>query len=409
MVPLSIEYLGNEKYGLWLTIFSFIGWFNFFDFGIGHGLRNRLTEAWAMKKVDLAKTYVSTAYFSIMIVIVMFLIILSICFPLISWESIFKTEVDSIRRVVFIAYLLFFSNMLLSLVNVIFLADQRSSFPGLIQFISQLITLFGIYVLLSFNNGSIFYYAIMVMGSQSLIFLIATFIALKYRYPDVRPELKYFDKKTLKDLFEVSGRFFFIQIAGSLLFATDNFIINYYLGAEKVTIYNVAFKYFMLPIVVVNIIAGPYWSAFTDAYAKEKEDWIKSSLKNLLRISAMASVLTILMILFADIFYSMWVGDSVSVPFRVSLLIGINTIIMIMIEPLFMLINGTGKLRIQMYTTLISAFVNIPLSIFLGNTLNLGVSGVVLSSLICSLIGVLVYPLQVKRLLNKSATGIWNS
>ena len=55
LVPLSISYLGNEKYGLWLTIYSFIGWFNFFDFGIGHGLRNKLTEAWATKNINLAK------------------------------------------------------------------------------------------------------------------------------------------------------------------------------------------------------------------------------------------------------------------------------------------------------------------------------------------------------------------
>lgn len=29
-IPLSIRYLGSEGYGIWLTLFSFIAWFNFF-------------------------------------------------------------------------------------------------------------------------------------------------------------------------------------------------------------------------------------------------------------------------------------------------------------------------------------------------------------------------------------------
>ncbi len=61
-VPLLLNYLDAERYGVWLTLTSIVGWFTFFDIGLGNGLRNRLTEALAEDKHQLAKEYVSTTY-----------------------------------------------------------------------------------------------------------------------------------------------------------------------------------------------------------------------------------------------------------------------------------------------------------------------------------------------------------
>ena len=38
--PLLLNYLGDEKYGLWSILLSVITWINYCDVGIGHGLRN---------------------------------------------------------------------------------------------------------------------------------------------------------------------------------------------------------------------------------------------------------------------------------------------------------------------------------------------------------------------------------
>ena len=43
VMPISINILDVEKYGIWSTILSFVSWFTFFDFGLANGLRNRLT------------------------------------------------------------------------------------------------------------------------------------------------------------------------------------------------------------------------------------------------------------------------------------------------------------------------------------------------------------------------------
>jgi len=65
LVPLTIEFLDTENYGVWLTLSSFIAWFSFFDIGLGNGLRNKFAEAKTRNDLELARGYVSTAYFTI--------------------------------------------------------------------------------------------------------------------------------------------------------------------------------------------------------------------------------------------------------------------------------------------------------------------------------------------------------
>ena len=60
--PMLLHYLGSEKYGLWATILSVISWINYFDVGIGNGLRNTVTANIEAGEYAEAKKNVSTAY-----------------------------------------------------------------------------------------------------------------------------------------------------------------------------------------------------------------------------------------------------------------------------------------------------------------------------------------------------------
>ena len=62
LVPLTIDYLNATEYGIWLTLSSILIWVDFFDIGIGHGLRNKLSEALASNDHELGRCYVSTTF-----------------------------------------------------------------------------------------------------------------------------------------------------------------------------------------------------------------------------------------------------------------------------------------------------------------------------------------------------------
>lgn len=65
-VPLTIGYLGAERYGLWMTISSVIAMIGFLDFGLGNGLLNAVSEANGRDDREAAHRYVSSAFFMLL-------------------------------------------------------------------------------------------------------------------------------------------------------------------------------------------------------------------------------------------------------------------------------------------------------------------------------------------------------
>src|ERR1035438_3879219 len=127
-VPLLLHYLDAERYGLWLTLTSIVGWFTFFDAGLGNGLRNRLTEALAQGEQQLAKEYVSTTYAIISIIFIVVLIVFYCVNPFLHWNEILNTsrvpakELSLLALIVFTFFLLRF---IFQLIGIILMADQR--------------------------------------------------------------------------------------------------------------------------------------------------------------------------------------------------------------------------------------------------------------------------------------------
>lgn len=58
VVPVTINYINAEQYGIWLTLSSIIAWLSYFNFGMASGFRNRFAEAVAKEDYTLARKYV---------------------------------------------------------------------------------------------------------------------------------------------------------------------------------------------------------------------------------------------------------------------------------------------------------------------------------------------------------------
>src|SRR5688572_4689820 len=62
-IPLTLNYLGAERYGLWVTISSSIMLLGFADLGLGNGLLNAMAEANGRNDRKAAVYCVSSAFF----------------------------------------------------------------------------------------------------------------------------------------------------------------------------------------------------------------------------------------------------------------------------------------------------------------------------------------------------------
>ena len=78
----------------------------------------------------------------------------------------------------------------------------------------------------------------------------------------------------------------------------------------------------------------------------------------------------------------------------------------LILGPFSTFINGFGKLKLGIYVITLKLIVFIPLAFYLGE--NYGAIGIVSSMIIAQLPSMISEPLQVYKILNKSAKGIWN-
>src|SRR3954452_14962188 len=88
LIPLCIDYVSPVQYGIWLTLSSIIGWMDFFDIGLGNGLRNKLAQLLASNETSEAKKYVSSTYASLVTISIILFGLFGLINPFINWKYI---------------------------------------------------------------------------------------------------------------------------------------------------------------------------------------------------------------------------------------------------------------------------------------------------------------------------------
>lgn len=411
LVPLTINFLDTENYGIWLTLSSFIGWFSFFDIGLGNGLRNKFAEAKAKGDLTLAKAYVSSAYFTIGSVCLLLIIVFFGLNFFIDWTRVFNAnatmqkELGILMPIVFSFFCL---QLVVKLITTIYTADQHHSMQGKVTFYTSALSLLAIWLMTHFSKSSLLIFGTIFSALPVLLLVGLNVFAFSNRYKEYRPSLILWKKKYLKDIFGLGFTFFIVQVAGIVLYSTDNFIISYIFKPKEVVPYNIAFKYFSISSMVLSIIATPYWSSFTNAFNNKDFQWIEKGMKSLIKITFAIILLNIILLLVSPLAYNIWINNKVKVPFSLSLLMCSFYLLSLFVTPFTIFLNGLGKIKLQAIQSVIVGLINIPFTYFLATKTTLGVNGVILGTIICFVPSIILAPLQYHKLIKNKANGIWN-
>lgn len=412
LVPLLLGYLGKTSYGIWLTMLSIVAWFGFFDIGFGQGLRNRFAEAKAVGDDKKARIYVSTTYAVISILAIglcgLFLVINSF----IPWEKIFNTAPEKHAELSMFAVIVFgffLINLAARLITTIIVADQKPAVKDAIHLAGRILIAVYIFVLIKTTPGSLPYAALGYAGIPVVLLVFMAIFFFNKEYYKYRPSLRLVDFKYSRDLINLGGKFFVIQIALVIILSTDNIIISQLYGPHLVAPYQIAGKYFSLTLMVFYIIVNPVWSASSEAFAVKDFKWIKSAVNRLKPALLFFISTTVVLLVISRSVYDIWVGKDIGISFLLSVLWMLFTVVG-MVNGLFCsVINGLGKIRLQMYIYIFNMLINIPLSVFFAKTLDLGIEGVILATVLCQTLLAIYLPIQYKRIMTERARGIWNA
>ncbi|MFW5753165.1 MAG: MATE family efflux transporter [Marinilabiliaceae bacterium] len=411
--PLTLRFLGNELHGVWLTLGGIINWFGFFNIGLGTGLRNKLAETLARKDFVLARIYVSSTYAIISIISFLVFMLLVLSVFVLDWPSILAVSESykpMLTATLLIVFAFFSVRFVLKLVQTILVADQRPALSQLIRSSGSVLFFIGIWLALKyrFMYGDLVVLGVLSGGTVVFSQLVASLILFSGRYRHLRPSIKYVNWRKFRSLASVGIQFFIVQISVIIMFSTDNLIITQINGPSEVVPYNVARKYFGIMEMLFMIVLEPFWSAFTQAFVKKEYQWIRKTIRQLVGLWGVSLGGSLVMLALSGWVYKIWVGEMVTVPFHLSALMMAFFMMKSWNNIFVYLINGVGKIRLQLYMSLVIAVINIPLSIFFARNLEMGPAGVILATLICLSFGAVLHPLQYKKILNGTARGVWN-
>lgn len=406
LVPLTINYINSERYGIWLTISSVILWLNFFDFGLGNGLRNKLTEAIATGDKVVQKALISSGYLSLIVFSSILLTVLYLLNPFISWDkilgisAIYHNELTDLIGVLFLMYCIQF---VLQIINTIFYAFQLSALVSANFLLGSVFSLVFILILKVLTKGSLYWLGVSYFGGNLLSMLIFSIYFFIKLHPELVPSYKLASFKVSKNVLNLGSQFFVIQLAGVIQYQAVNVIISRFFSSVIVTEYNIAYKYFSIVLMMFGILMTPIWSAVTDAKAASDFLWIRKTANKLLSFWVGCAVVAVILLFISPYIFPIWIGNSVTIPFKTSLGVMIYVLSMTFGSIYVNILNGLGLLRTQFTISIFTMILFIPLAYFLSVSIGLGVFGISLSLVLANINGLVAAPYEFYHYLKKNS------
>jgi len=398
--PLLLNYLGDEKYGVWATVLSIITWITFFDVGIGNGLRNIITIEVENEEYQSAKVSISTAYTVLTsIILIAYLVVVSVGL-FINWSAVFNTNIE-VKPVLFLSFTFICINFILAMQKVGYYAIQQSEKVALTSILTQLFNLVGVLIITAFNTDKLILMA-MLFGLSSFVINILFSVLLWKKRPYFRPNPKLFNRDKLYAISSLGFKFFFIQIAALILFTTDSLIITSLYGPEKVTPYNTAFKAFGVFNLMFSALLAPLWARYTVAKSKNNYQWIKINISRMRLVLIPISISIFIAVLYFDKISLLWLGRKLDYDAGLIVSMGVYYVMLIYSSIYSSALNGIGNVNVQLVTASLMALINIPLSIYLAKYCGLSTTGVSLATIICMIIGNIVYTIQMNYIMKKN-------
>jgi len=381
-VPLTLGYLGVERYGLWMTISSLASFVTFADFGIGNGLINALGHAHGKDDMKSAQGHISSAFFSLTGIALFLGALFALIYSFIPWARVFNVKAAAAVAESGPAFAVFVACSLLSIptgiIQKIHVGYQETYTNNIWMIFGNLLALA---MLLLFIKGQ-FSLPLLVLaftGAPLLANFLNGTVLFGLTRRNLFPRVRHISRQSSKDLLNTGLYFFVIQACFVVTFTTDNIVIAQVLGAKAVAEYAVPYKLFSIGPMLLGMMIVPLWPAYSEAIARGDIPWVRSTLRNSSWL-ALGCILpfSIMLTVFGPLIVKVWVSGAVNSPMLLLASMALQTIATTVALPLAMFLNGAGILKLQLWLGVVQAAFGIIAKIMLAKTI--GVAGVPLAT-----------------------------
>lgn len=390
--PVLLSCLGDYKYGVYTTALSIVSWIYYFDFGIGSGLRNRVSESIVKDDYDTAHNSINVAYILVSAIsIFAFLLVLILSFVF-DFDILLNAGLkdENLNFIITVAIFLACLNFILSLSTSVLYSLQKTGLVSGLGILSKALMVVALLLYKIFDMRMM----LGVVIIEGITQLVKNLVSLRCIYKSdkrLSPDFKNIDYSYSKGILGFGIQIFFMQIAALVLNSTDNIIIMKYFSASDVTSYSMCHKYFSIINAFFVAATGPLWTTYTNAYALKDVKYIKSTLKKALIFYGLILTGIIVSFFVFKPFMKFYLGKELDYQDGIVFFVGLYYALLIFSHNFSAFVHGISKVRLTTIACIIGSIVNIPTSIFMAVNLGWGLNGVVLGSVLSLVITTIAY------------------
>ncbi len=378
-VPLTLHYLGPERYGMWMALSAFSVLLSFADFGIGNSVLTAVAHSAGRRDPSELRRQIASAYAAMGGIALIMLALLAAIYPFVAWERLFNVGGAQAAAEAGPAAAMFLAILALTtplgLVLRIQLGLQQGFRASLWQGGASLATLVALLAAIRLE-GSLPWLVLALAGTPVLVSLVNTLDFFGNRHRELRPRFDRIDFGAIRRLSGEGALFLVLQICAALLFQMNAFIVAQVQGAEAVAAYAVPERMFAVVATVLAMVFTPLWPAYGDAVARGDHRWARQTLRRSLVLGVgSAALLSGVLVAAGPQLIRWWVGEGLAVPFALLAGLGLWRVIEGAGNAGAMFLNGVNRLKIQVLAALACVVVSIPLRIWW--TQEFGLPGVI--------------------------------
>jgi O-antigen/teichoic acid export membrane protein len=365
-VPLTKTYLGDERYGMWLTISSVIAMLGFADLGLGNGLLTAITRAHGRNDRDLARRCVSSAFFTLCVIAAGMAVLFTAVYPRVPWPAIFNVRTELARAeagpaiAVFAA--LFFVNIPLGLVNRVQMGYQEGFVNSIWTAAGNLLGL-GAVVTAVKLHASLPVLVLAMAGGPTFELLLNNLCLFGFKDRWLLPRWRAWSWTVARPMLHTGFYFMAIQLAVSLAITSDRIVASRLPeGAAAVPRYAVPYMMFSMVLMVLVMALSPLWPAYGEAVTRGDAGWVRKTLvRSTLLAGGVSAAAAAVLVPFGAPILHLWVHEVHPPSFLLLSGLAVWTILCAVGNAVAMFLNGVNAVRQQAVVALLFGVVGIAL------------------------------------------------
>ena len=394
LVPLLINILGVEKYGLWVTMTSLLVWISLFDFGLGYALKNTVSKSLANSAIKNAQQET----FQILKITFFFSFVLLVAFLFsFSFIEIFSNNIY-LSLVLFLPFILTFS---IKLGSPILQGARKIALESGFLFLNTLLFFISVLIINFFDlKLEIIDLAILFVAS----YILSTFLVWLSAMRII--EITWMDFKEILNTklnfarIQVGMKFFGLQLSSLVLYSIGTIIVFSYLNATSAAHFDVVNKIFLAGLGIFNIGIAVFWPEISHNLEKKDFHKILKLYFIMIGLSVIFFISSIVFSFFAPQIILLWTNEKINVSQQETIWFALLVSVQAVAYCGAVVLNAFEKISYQLLISIVATIIMLPLTIYLINS-NYGISSVPIAAFILTLPAALYCNLHAYKLIKQ--------